>query len=256
MRLDGTNIEQSVFCYDSWLKRTRGHILSLKIVCFQHNCTSIRPLLQPYTHQISFLDITFGNLIGYGIVLDDLPALQELRVDVRNNFNIAAHNILISSLISPLRTLRVLELKGRSYIDYDHIFALDPVWARLSNLILDFYEACAMMRLLRLAPNLSSLKICVLFGYQFGLEPFTHTNIKSLSIINSQIPFRTCSCQALIHPEDAFLDALTLPNLRVLDVGTRSWTGEDLKGVKSGTVGMAINIRALVEEEDWNCGID
>ncbi|KAG1868688.1 hypothetical protein F4604DRAFT_1775358 [Suillus subluteus] len=110
------------------------------------------------------------------------------------------------------------------------------------------------MRLLRLAPDLSSLTIS-LFGLAYSLEPFTHTNIQSLSIKASQVFFRTCSRQASRDPSVTFLNALTLPNLRVLDVGTRSWTGEELSGVRSGTVGMAINIEALVEELnvwDWN----
>ncbi|KAG1868689.1 hypothetical protein F4604DRAFT_1624354, partial [Suillus subluteus] len=63
IRLDETNIQQSAFCYDSWLKRTQGHCLSLKIICFKYSCSSLRSLLQPYTDQISSLDITFGNFI-------------------------------------------------------------------------------------------------------------------------------------------------------------------------------------------------
>jgi hypothetical protein len=40
---------------------------------------------------------------------------------------------------------------------------------------------------------------------------------------------RISAHQRLQDPMATFLNALTLPNLRVLNVGTRSWTGEELR---------------------------
>ncbi|KAG1774438.1 hypothetical protein EV702DRAFT_936116, partial [Suillus placidus] len=130
--LDEINIQQSAFSFDSWLKRTRGHSLSLKIVCLKCSCTSLRPLLEPYTHQISSLDITIGIPVEYKIVLNDLPALQELHVNIRESFGIPRYTILpyISPHISRLPTLRTLEFTGY----FDSLPALNPIWAHLSNL--------------------------------------------------------------------------------------------------------------------------
>ncbi|KAG2031499.1 hypothetical protein BDR03DRAFT_972472 [Suillus americanus] len=134
-------------------------------------------------------------------------------------------------------------------VNFDSLPVLNPIWAHLSNLTLDSYEPDAVMRLLHLAPDFSSLKICFLFSYEIPLEPLTHSNIQSLSIEASRGFFSTCVRQALLQDLATFLNALTLPNLRVLDVGTRSWSGDELKDVRSGTVGMAINIEALIEDE-------
>lgn len=260
--LDEINIQQSAFSFDSWLKRTRGHSLSLKIVCLKCSCTSLRPLLEPYTHQISSLDITIGIPVEYKIVLNDLPALQELHVNIRESFGIPRYTILpyISPHISRLPTLRTLEFTGY----FDSLPALNPIWAHLSNLTVDSCEQGAAMRLFHLTPALSSLKITSLFAYEypalsslkrispstyeFHLEPLTHTSIQSLSVLGRRP--RTYSGWRLQNPVVTFLNALTLPNLRVLNVGARSWTGEELKGVGSGSVGMAIDIGAAVEFED------
>ncbi|KAG1820893.1 uncharacterized protein BJ212DRAFT_1336179 [Suillus subaureus] len=227
--LDKINMQQS---------RTRGHPLSLKIICFKRSCSSLRPLL-------SSLDITCSNPIEYKTVLNDLPVLQELRVDMMDSASI--HRCTLP--ISRLSALRTLEFKGLSRFNFASLPVLNPIWAHLSNLTLDSYEQGAVIRLLRLAPDLSSLTICLLLCYEFCPGPFTHTNIRSFSIKASQGRFRTCSRHALPNdPVAIFLNVLTLPNLRVLAVGTRSWTGEELRGVRSGTVEMAIDIEALVED--------
>jgi len=234
--VDETNIQQSVFCYDSWLKRTRGHPLSLQITCTRYSCSFLRPLLQPYSNQISSLEIRFDNSMEKQTVLNNLPGLQEPRVNMTSNLSILRCTLPIPQLSS----LRTLEFKGISNSNFDSLPDLDPIWARLSNLTLDSYEHDAVIRLLRLAPDLSSLTICLLLGYALRLEPLTHTNIQSLSIKASRGYYHTCSRHHLRMPVVTnFLNALTLPNLRVLDVHSRSWTGEELKGAGRGTVGMA-----------------
>lgn len=127
---------------------------------------------------------------------------------------------------------------------------LTPIWAHLSNLTVDSCEQGAAMRLFHLTPALSSLKITSLFTYEypalsslkrispftyeFHLEPLTHTSIQSLSVLGRRPP--TYSGWRLRNPAVTFLNALTLPNLRVLNVGARSWTGEELKGVVLGVI--------------------
>jgi hypothetical protein len=93
-----------------------------------------------------------------------------------------------------------------------------------------------------LAPNFS-LRICSLYSHEHHLEPLTHTSLQ-YSFVTAGLAYRhrISAHQRLQDPMATFLIALTLPDLRALNVGTRSWTGEESKGVGSGTVGMAIDI--------------
>lgn len=119
------------------------------------------------------------------------------------------------------------------------------VWARMSHLTLYPYEETGAMRLFHLAPNFS-LRICSLHSHEYHLEPLTHTNLQ-YSFVTAGLAYRHCICahQRLQDPMATFLIALTLPDLRALNFGTRSWTGEESKGVESGTVGTAIDIGLL-----------
>lgn len=119
------------------------------------------------------------------------------------------------------------------------------VWARMSHLTLYPYEETGAMRLFHLAPNFS-LRICSLHSHEYHLEPLTHTNLQ-YSFVTAGLAYRhrIGAHQRLQDPMATFLIALTLPDLRALNFGTRSWTGEESKGVESGTVGTAIDIGLL-----------
>ncbi|KAG2119330.1 hypothetical protein DEU56DRAFT_836690 [Suillus clintonianus] len=159
-----THLQQAAFYYDSWLKRTRGHPISLEINCITDDYICLQTLLQPYIHQISSLIIAINNPVAPEILFNDLPALQELSVVSRSFSHIANHDTLlpISPHISRPSTLRTLKLY-RVYSttpDSDLLSRLDPVWAHLTNVEIGSSAARVVMRLLRLTPNLSSFRIC------------------------------------------------------------------------------------------------
>ncbi|KAG1736362.1 hypothetical protein EDB19DRAFT_1043408 [Suillus lakei] len=245
--VDQENLQQWSFCYDSWLKRTRGHPLSLEIPCFVNDSTFLQPLLRPYIHQVSSLNVTFCNAVAPEKLLDDLPALQVLRIDTTMDSPISQEYYTLQSILPPisrLSSLHTLECEGIFCFTFDLLPKLNPALSRLSNLAIYQCERRVVLRVLQLAPNLSSLKICGVFDNGHHLEPLTHTSIQSLSI-TPRHPRRSGSRMRTLYPRDLItpiLNALTLPNLRVLNVGARSWTGEELKAVGSCTVGLAIGL--------------
>lgn len=243
--VDKTNWQQAVLCYNSFLKRTRGRPLSLQIICNTNDATYLRTLLQPYVHQIYSLNIAFDQAVAPETLFDDLPALQELHLRVSCCWRCVRYTLLsVSPPISRLSTLRTLKFEERSFsvLDLRLLSRLDPVWAHLTNVKIYFCEQHVVIRLLQLTPNLSSFNICGMIPDHFPIkpEPLTHTSIQSLSITDSD----SCDCnrcypQGLDSPP-SFLNTLMLPNLRVLNIGRKSWTGEELKAVRSVTVGSAI----------------
>ncbi|KAG1797271.1 hypothetical protein EV424DRAFT_502987 [Suillus variegatus] len=219
MNIDYWNWRQATFCYDSWLKRTQGRPLSLEITRIKNDTTDLRTLLQPYISQIFSLKVEFDSLraIAPEILLNDLPALQELQVVIHALFKTRDTLSPILTAISRLFTLRSLNFE-----------ALDCVHSikRLSHLNLtniDLFKSnpTNIINLLQKFPTLSSPKIEMLVDDgPCGLpcEPFTHSTIQLLSI---QVIVR-----GLIHPALTLVrlfDALTLPNLRVLRVEGGSW---------------------------------
>ncbi|KAG1852796.1 hypothetical protein DFJ58DRAFT_402749 [Suillus subalutaceus] len=211
------NWRQAVFCYDLWFKRTQGRPLSLEIMCIKNDTTDLRTLFQPYVSQISSLKITFDKAVAPEILLNDLPALQELRVDISHDVVVKDRNILACILppISRLFTLRGLKLETLSPYD---IARLNPAWP-LTNVNLDICDPSTIIGLLRLFFNLSSLKIYMLFDDGSPLEPFTHSTIQFFSITFVVTTLMPSVRDQLVH----LFDALTLPNLRVLHVEGRSW---------------------------------
>ncbi|KAG1736364.1 hypothetical protein EDB19DRAFT_1721948 [Suillus lakei] len=173
IEVDQENLQQWSFCYDSWLKRTRGHPLSLEMSCFINDSTFLQPLLQPYIHQVSSLNVTFGDADTPGELLDDLPALQVLQVDISMDSDCQEYYTLHSILppIFRLANLHTLELKGTTYFTSVLLPKLNPTLAHLSNLTIHQCEQYMVLRLLQLAPNLSSLGICGIFSIGHHLKP-------------------------------------------------------------------------------------
>ncbi|KAG2031501.1 hypothetical protein BDR03DRAFT_972476 [Suillus americanus] len=230
-----------LFCYDygSWLKRTRGYPLSLEVsMCLEQESITLRTLLQPYIYQISSFKVTLYRPVALDTLLNNLPALQELRIDTISIPCIGDLKYYtlqyMSPIISRLSTLRTLKLEGIRCVASDHLLLFNPVWAHLSNLTIDRCQQHIVKCLLIQSPNLSSLRILEVFECDFHIEPLTHTAIQSLSI--------TSRSSGESESVASVLNALTLPNLRLPDVGGKFWTGEELKDVGSGTVGWAIGL--------------
>ncbi|KAG1868633.1 hypothetical protein F4604DRAFT_1927166 [Suillus subluteus] len=214
------NWRQAVFCYDSWFKRTRGRPLSLEIMCIKNDTTDLRSLFQPYVSQISSLKITFDKAVAPEILLNDLPALQELRVDISRDVVVKDRDTLACILprISRLFTLRGLKLEMLSPYDIKHLSRLNPAWP-LTNVNLGICDPFTIMGLLQLFHNLCSLKIYILASDGLSFEPFTHSTIQFFSInFVSACPVHSARIP-LVH----LFSALTLPNLYVVRVEGRSW---------------------------------
>ncbi|KAG2057417.1 hypothetical protein BDR06DRAFT_1018954 [Suillus hirtellus] len=182
--------QKRAFCYDVWLKRTLGHPLSLALRCYNNWTPLVRSLLHPYIHQISSLKIEFEQVEQPECVFKDFSALQELIIP--------------------------------NHITFKLLCSFAPLWAHLTKVELFVDEPDAFLHLLRLCPNLSSLKICVKFFQKKSLRPFTHPKLQFLRFYGDPWIFRG-SLRGIF-------DALSVPNLRVLHVWiTSTWPHEEFK---------------------------
>ncbi|KAG1725994.1 uncharacterized protein EDB91DRAFT_77805 [Suillus paluster] len=205
-------------CYDSWLKRSRGRPLSLGLCCSENDSTKLRNFLQPYINRLSTLSIFFNQGANKPeILLTNLPALQELTIGTFNHRTWSALEPSISQL-STLRSLTITHLR----FDHAQLFSLNHICAHLTNVSIVMIQMSGILRLLRLCPNLSSLRLCGGFDGIQPLEPFTHTKIQSLHIGGAFVP---------IDDLHNLFNALSLPNLHVLRVGGGhgTWPHEAVK---------------------------
>ncbi|KAG1747933.1 uncharacterized protein EDB91DRAFT_50911 [Suillus paluster] len=194
--VDDEDWQQAAFCYDSWLKRSQDRPLSLALRCFEDDATNLRTLLQPYMNRISSLQIVFVDPVTPELLLDDLPALQELTIST--SYHMWRPTIAQSISRLPF-TLRSLKVVGPSAFDFDRLSSFNPVWAHLTHV-------------------------------EIALEPFAHTNLQSLRISNAS-PLRMASLfpdlfNALTLPNLRVLEARYI----------RPWPHEELKAflVRSG----------------------
>ncbi|KAG1884830.1 uncharacterized protein F5891DRAFT_1158217 [Suillus fuscotomentosus] len=170
---DSMNWRQVVFGYDLWLKRTQGRPLSLEIMCNENDTTDLRNILQPYISQIFSLNVTFDMAVAPEILLNDLPALQEL--DVAMRFHDALSSILTSiSRLFTLRSLNFGTLNCHSIKCLSHL--------NLINIDLSTIFPTNIINVLQTFPTLCSLKIQILLFEGLPCEPFTHSTIQLLSI--------------------------------------------------------------------------
>ncbi|KAG1874390.1 hypothetical protein F4604DRAFT_2009893 [Suillus subluteus] len=214
---------QEAFCYNTWLKRSRGLPLSLALTCRTNHLTS---LLQPYTNQISSLRIVYCAATR-DLLLSDLPALQVLIVDgwisdFQFQESAIAQSILNHSFT--LRSLKVSRPSSSFYLAGFHSFK-NSRWPHLTHAHVEItvYQQDLLI-LLQQAPNLSSAKIfvAVLTAHPpLPVEPCTHTKLQVLHI--------NCSQSPLAFPN--LLNALSLPNLRELMAGAlcMQWPHEEFK---------------------------
>ncbi|KAG0704602.1 hypothetical protein DFH29DRAFT_997494 [Suillus ampliporus] len=203
--VDDRDWQRAAFCYDSWLKRSRGLPLSLALQCSNDHSTKLRNLLQPYINQISSLSIYFV----YGadkpeFMLTDLLALEKLSICMHDHRTMPAITQSISQLPITMRSLKV----AGPLFDLERLSSFNPIWAHLTNVEIAIRQPNAVLHLLQLCPNLSSLTIRAAFDQIETLEPFTHAEIQSLHVAYDS---------ALTRPLSHLLNSLSLPNLRVLE---------------------------------------
>ncbi|OAX33035.1 hypothetical protein K503DRAFT_560102 [Rhizopogon vinicolor AM-OR11-026] len=190
--------------------RSCGRPLSLAIHWSPNGADKLQRLLQPFTTQISsltlvsFAEKSFAPQLSF----EDLSALQDLTLYwskvLRDN-----ETDLAQSLSRLPCTLRSLKLRGLVFKPFKWLSTCNGL-AQLTHLEITVTLLHELFYLLCLCPNLSSLEISLMFGGAAiqHLEPFTHTNLQSLSF----------NCRDTVRdPSPDLFDALTLPNLHVLE---------------------------------------
>ncbi|KAG1774408.1 hypothetical protein EV702DRAFT_534648 [Suillus placidus] len=165
--------ESIAFCYDLWLKRSRGLPLSLEVWCRSDDSnTRLRSFIQPYINQISSLSLHFSPLTNWPeLMFENLSALQELIVCAYNDSKMPQIAQSVSQLPLTMRSLKitfpVLSLHGFS--------AFTPLLARLTHIEVAIYQMNAVPDMLVLCPNLSSLTILTGVKQQMRVSrPITH----------------------------------------------------------------------------------
>ncbi|KAG2035629.1 hypothetical protein BDR03DRAFT_983478 [Suillus americanus] len=203
------------FGYDAWLKRSRGCPLSLRLEC-GNDWSELQSLLQPYAQKISTLSLGFISCHG-PFMLEDFQALKELTVHkYMSHDHTRAINGSLSKLPVNLRTINMKNVWfNRQQLDS---FA-DSAWARLTHLEINVDGRHSGTLILRLCPNLSSLKMTGVFNPTQIAEPVTHTNLQSLYISWTVIRNLT--------GDPGLFKVMTLPNLRMLEASHRGpWPHE------------------------------
>ncbi|KAG1875776.1 hypothetical protein F4604DRAFT_1924841 [Suillus subluteus] len=225
VEVDDGNWQQAAFGYDCWLKRARGRPLSLRLQFHaDDHSTKIQRLLQPYISQISSLYVDFYDPNTPELdMFRDLLALEEMSVYFHDDISGSDTSVIISRSISQLpSTLCSFDVSGW-LLDFDDLSSCNPVWAHLTKLEIAIWGAEDVLRLLQLAPNLSSLTIHIILLAGESLNPFTHTNLQTL-----HISCDPCDDESLDFCD--LLDALSFPTLRVLTVhGVPEWPHEEFK---------------------------
>ncbi|KAG1788481.1 uncharacterized protein HD556DRAFT_860235 [Suillus plorans] len=223
---DDEGWEQAAFCYDLWLKRSRGRPLSLELG--YHYPTKLRGLLQPHMRRIKFLrvDVEYFRDRHPHLFATDLPALQELTINGMVNHDIPPIAQFISRLPS---TMRSLKLNIIPCFRIEHLSSLGSVWAYLTDVQIAVCNPNAFLHLLQLCPNLSSLNVPISSDRKEPMESFTHTKLQSLCIILHDSPLLT-------RPLSDLFNAVSLPNLRALEVSRTSphgssWPHEDMQAL-------------------------
>lgn len=204
------------FGYDSWLKRSAGCPLSLRLECGAH-WNELQKLLQPYIRQISSLSLGFLSCHD-PFMLEDFHALKELTIrKYMPDDPLQAINNSLSKLPVNLRKINTENM----WFDRKQLnFFSDSAWARLTHIEIDVDGLGAITRILRLCPDLSSLKMVGMLHLVHTAESVTHTNLKSLCMSWSTPP---TSAGGL-----GLFKGITLPNLRVLETSyTGPWPHED-----------------------------
>ncbi|KAG1856706.1 hypothetical protein DFJ58DRAFT_784507 [Suillus subalutaceus] len=231
VKVDDRNWQQVAFSYDSWLKRAQGRPLWLRLQFHaDDDSTKLQCLLQPYTNQIKSLSVDFYRLGTLKPnMFKGLLALEEISMYFEEDIHACEMpSYIVDSIISGLpSTLRSFDVSGWA-LDFYDLSSCDPVWTHLTTLGITVWQVKALLRLLQLAPNLSSLTIRIILFHSIlrALQPFTHANLQTLHIRVSY----DCDDDEETLDFCNLLDALSLPTLRVLTVhGVPEWPHEKFK---------------------------
>jgi hypothetical protein len=198
--------KREAFCYNTWLKRSRGLPLSLALTCFPNPLIGV---LQPYTNQISSLRIVYCAATD-ALLLNDLPALQVLTVDRHISVYHFRGSDIARSILNHSSTLRSLKVTEPSFIF--NLADFDPLnnsrWPYLTHIEITVRQQNTLLGILQQAPNLFSAKISIHLEYTMSLplpaEPYTHTKLQLLHI----------NCPRALPSPPNLLNALSLPALR------------------------------------------
>ncbi|KAG1838631.1 hypothetical protein DFJ58DRAFT_733697 [Suillus subalutaceus] len=216
----GTDWQRAAFCYETWLKRSRGRPLSLELQCHKNDWTELRSLLQPHINQVSSLSLHFyTNGFQPEFMVSDFLALEELTVYLCSSNSEAR---FVQSISQPPCTLRSFTVIG-PFFNMEYASTFNPTWARLTDIQIELDEPNAFPQLLRLCPSLLSLTILTSFIATEALAPFTHTRLQFLRIDSDNVYDGDTEHLHLF-------DTPSLPNLRVLETrGIYPWPHEEFK---------------------------
>lgn len=213
--------QRATFCYDLYLKRSRGLPLILVLECSKNHSTKLRSLLQPYSSFITILHIIFPDRQAQEpnqpeLLLEGLTALQDLTI-VRIPFSSTTILPSISRLPSTLRSFSALATVFRLH----GIFSLAPIWAHLTRVEIDVHDQNAFLHLLWLCPKLSSLRTAIQSPEIQPFRPLMHSTLQNLYFHD---------CRLFKNSLFGVFSALSLPNLRQLSVcSPSSWPHEEFK---------------------------
>ncbi|KAG2035633.1 hypothetical protein BDR03DRAFT_961750 [Suillus americanus] len=208
--------QQRAFCYDFWLQRSGGCLLSLRLKS-STDWGELRNLLQPYVQQISSLSLDFLSC-GGPFMMEDFHALKELTIRQYGLYDPArVTSRSLSKLPDNLCRINMMDLCfNREQLD----FFTDFAWARLTHIEISIDGLDAFTHILRLCPNLCSLTMIGVFCPIQTPAPVTHTNLQSLRMYWS----------VLWNTDEGDLglfNVITLPYLRVLEASNSgSWPHE------------------------------
>ncbi|KAG2748345.1 hypothetical protein P692DRAFT_20805227 [Suillus brevipes Sb2] len=215
LQFDHDDWQQRALCYDSWLKRSRGCPLSLRIVCREGS--KLRDVLEPYTHQISSLTLIFSHY-DKPFMVDDFHALKELTI-LKDGFDLK--RAIDQSLSKLPVNLRRLDLTRVLVRDRQLVHS---TWARLTHIEIKIHELDEFPRLLSLCPNLTFLSMDdITDPIKIEIpEPVTHANLQHLHIHGS-----------FFNDYDVgvgLFNAITLPNLGFVEFRQKGpWPHEEFK---------------------------
>lgn len=228
--------KRRIFCYKSWLERSRGCPLSLELFTDSpYDWPKMIPFLRPHANRISSLCIHMPFEERKFDILDILsPTLQELIIFTLDPtlyepiFDIddfmADSQVQSISQLSALHSLHVLD----STFDVKLLSSFDPaLWARPTNITIGADEPATVLHLFRLAPNLSSFHMLYMLDENgtpsCTLKSCTHTKLQSLRITSNHGRLSTRDLSKLF-------DNLSLLNLRAFQVnGEPLWPHEEFK---------------------------
>lgn len=217
------DFQRKALGYDSWLKRSQGCPLSLRIGC-SGDLSELRHLLQPYIQQITSLTLYFSNC-NEPFMIEDFHSLKKLTIhnsppnhDPNRNINI---NLSLSKLPTNLRRINIVA--GLFYGRKELGLFKDSAWAGLTHIEIDVHGLDSFIRVLCLCPNLTSMTVYGIFPNNIRtLEPVTHTNLQSLEIVGDQ----GCKSGTVL----GLFDVITLPSLRTIEVSQMgAWPHEEFK---------------------------